>query len=201
MTVHLKYVKRIRTNSKHKRRGDTTYKNRSKWIKNVLDVYYDDTNSSPKFQVIIFKDGTRKLGKSRIWVGYFSILLITWRQIHIPNSQLTYQKRQRKVWETNFKQMTITHVKESQAWSILCQDQLIYIFSRENEGYLTLSDDKNPYYNRKFESQSTTQNAIKNFDYTMIAARTVSMSNNNHPPDVVKPVYGYPTFPVTAKAV
>ena len=61
--MHLKCVKRIRTNSKHKRRGDTTYKNRSKWIKNVLDVYYGDTNSSPKFQVIILKDGTGKLGK------------------------------------------------------------------------------------------------------------------------------------------
>ena len=50
--MHFKCVKRIRTNSKHKSRGDNSYKNRSKWIQNVLDVYYRDTNSSPKFQII-----------------------------------------------------------------------------------------------------------------------------------------------------
>ena len=46
-------------------------------------------------------------------------------------------------------------------------------------------------------------NAIKNFDYITIAdrLRTVSWSNNSHPTGVVKPVYGYPTFPLTAKAV
>ena len=31
--------------------------------------------------------------------------------------------------------------------------------------------------------------------------RTVSWSNNSHPTGVVKPVYWYPTFPLTAKAV
>ena len=34
----------------------------------------------------------------------------------------------------------------------------------ENEGDLTQSYDKNPYTNRKFENQLTTQNATKNFD-------------------------------------
>ena len=44
---------------------------------------------------------------------------------------------------------------------------------------MTQSYDKNPYTNRKFENQWTTQNAIKNFDYITIAdqLRTVSGSN------------------------
>ena len=43
----------------------------------------------------------------------------------------------------------------------------------------------------------------QNFDYTKMAdgLRTVSWSNNSHPTGVVKPVYGIPTFPLTAKAV
>ena len=47
------------------------------------------------------------------------------------------------------------------------------------------------------------QNVTKNFDNTTIADRlkTVSWSDNSHPTDVVTPVYGYPTFPLTAKAV
>ena len=31
--------------------------------------------------------------------------------------------------------------------------------------------------------------------------RTVSFGNDSHPTGVVKPVYGIPTFPLTAKAV
>ena len=48
-----------------------------------------------------------------------------------------------------------------------------------------------------------TKNATKNFDYTTIAdrLRTVSWGNDSHPAGVVKPVYGIPTFPLTAKAV
>ena len=39
----------------------------------------------------------------------------------------------------------------------------------------------------------------KNFDNTTIAdrLRTVSWSNNSHQTGIVKPVYGYPTFPLT----
>ena len=46
----------------------------------------------------------------------------------------------------------------------------------------------------------TTQKRHQNFDYTTIADRlsTVSWSNNSHPAVVVKPVYGIPTFPLTA---
>ena len=47
------------------------------------------------------------------------------------------------------------------------------------------------------------KNAIKNFDYITIAdrLRTVSWNNNSHQTSVVKPVYGYQTFPLTAIAV
>ena len=43
------------------------------------------------------------------------------------------------------------------------------------------------------------QNATKNFDYTTIVA--VSWSNDSHPTGVIKPVYGIPTFQLTAKSV
>ena len=48
-----------------------------------------------------------------------------------------------------------------------------------------------------------TVNAIKTFDYTTIADRlkTVSWSNDSHPTGGVKPIYGIPTFPLTAKDV
>ena len=47
------------------------------------------------------------------------------------------------------------------------------------------------------------KNATKNFDYTTIADRlmTVSWSNSSHPTGVVKPVYERSTFPLTATAV
>ena len=46
-------------------------------------------------------------------------------------------------------------------------------------------------------------NTTQYFDYTMIAdrLRTVSRSNNGHATGVFKPVYGYPPFPLTTKAV
>ena len=58
-----------------------------------------------------------------------------------------------------------------------------------------------PTENSKTKGQYT--NAIKNFDYTTIAdrPRTVSWNNTSHPTGVVKPINGYHTFPLTAKAV
>ena len=43
----------------------------------------------------------------------------------------------------------------------------------------------------------------QNFDYTSIAdrLRTVSWGNDSHPTGVVNPVYGIPTFQLTAKAL
>ena len=58
-----------------------------------------------------------------------------------------------------------------------------------------------PTENSKTNGHHTT--ATQNVDYTTIAGRlrTVSWSDNRHLTGVVKPVYGYPTFPLTAKAV
>ena len=53
------------------------------------------------------------------------------------------------------------------------------------------------------KQRDNTKHASKNFDYTTIAdqLRTVSLGDESHPTGVVKPVYGIPTFPLTAKAV
>ena len=75
---------------------------------------------------------------------------------------------------------------------------------REKEIDLTQSYDKSPYTDRKIPKATWQhKNATKNFDYTTIAdrLRTVSLGNDSHPSGVVKPVYGIPTFPLTAKAV
>ena len=66
-----------------------------------------------------------------------------------------------------------------------------FIF-REKEGDLARSCDENPYTNRKFKKELTTQKRHQNFDYTTIMdrLRIVSWSNNSHPTVVVKPVYG-----------
>ena len=55
----------------------------------------------------------------------------------------------------------------------------------------------------KFNNQLTTQKHHQNFDYTTTADRlsTVGWSNNSHPTGMVKPVYGYPTLPLTTTAV
>ena len=69
----------------------------------------------------------------------------------------------------------------------------------------TQSYDKSPYTDRKIKKNPMWQhkNATKNFDYTTIAdwLKTVSLGNDSHPTGVVKPVYGIPTFPLTANAV
>ena len=60
-------------------------------------------------------------------------------------------------------------------------------------------NDKSPYTDKKIQKATWQhKNAIKNFDYTTIAARlrTVSWGNESHPTGVVKPVYGIPTFPL-----
>ena len=69
---------------------------------------------------------------------------------------------------------------------------------------LTRSYNKSPYTDRKIQKAKWQhKNAIKNFYYTTIAdrLRKVSWSNSSFPTGVVKPFYGIPTFPLTAKAV
>ena len=57
---------------------------------------------------------------------------------------------------------------------------------------------KSPNTVRKWKPRESHQNV----DYTTIVdrLRTVSWGNKCHPSSVVKPVYGIPTFPLTAKA-
>ena len=65
------------------------------------------------------------------------------------------------------------------------------------------SYDENPFANRKFKNQLTIKKRHQKFDYTTITdrLRMASWGNNSHPTGVVKPVYGYLTFPLTGKAV
>ena len=75
---------------------------------------------------------------------------------------------------------------------------------REKGRDLTQSCDKSPYTHRKIQQATWQQKTPpKNVDYTTIAdrLRTVSWSNNSHPPGVVKPNYERSTFPLTATAV
>ena len=69
---------------------------------------------------------------------------------------------------------------------------------------LTQSYDKSPYTDRTIQKATWKyKDDTKNFDYITIAdrLRTVSLGSDSHPTGVVKPVYGIPTFPLTAKAV
>ena len=72
-------------------------------------------------------------------------------------------------------------------------------YYREKEGDQTQSYDGRPYTNIKFNNQFITLKRHKNFDYTTIAdrLRRVSWSKKSYPIGVVKPVHGYPTFPLT----
>ena len=74
--------------------------------------------------------------------------------------------------------------------SIMFEFQKIIL--REKVGDLTQSCDENPYTNRKFKNELTTQKRHQNFVYTTIMdrIRIVSWSNNSHPTVVVIPVYG-----------
>ena len=75
--------------------------------------------------------------------------------------------------------------------------------TREKERDLTQSYDKSPYTLRQILKATWQHKNATKIDYTTIAdrLRTVSWSNNSHPTGVVKPVYGRPTFPLTATAV
>ena len=62
---------------------------------------------------------------------------------------------------------------------------------------------KTPIPTENSKTNGQHKNVTKIFDYTTIAdrLRTVSWSNNSYPTGEDKPVYGYPTFPLTTKAV
>ena len=62
---------------------------------------------------------------------------------------------------------------------------------------------KSPIPTENSKTKGQHKNATKNVYYTTIAdrLRTVSWGNDSNPTGVVKPVHGYPIFPLTAKAV
>ena len=72
--------------------------------------------------------------------------------------------------------------------------------SKENARDLIMTKPLHPQKNKKcnMTAQKCHQNAI----YTTIPDRlsTVSLSSDSHPTGVVKPIYGTPAFPLTAKA-
>ena len=73
--------------------------------------------------------------------------------------------------------------------------------STENEGDLTQSYDKTPYTNRKFENQRTTHKRHQKLTQRLRTDLRRSVGVTSHLAGVVAPVYGYPTFQLTAKAV
>ena len=85
-------------------------------------------------------------------------------------------------------------------WPCLAKDRAqVTTIQKEKEGDLTQSW-RNSLYQKII--QQPIDNA-KTPPTTSITQRlwTVSWSNNSHPTGVVKPVYGYPTFPLTTTAV
>ena len=69
--------------------------------------------------------------------------------------------------------------------------ELVYFATVVTERDLTQSYDKNPFTNRKFKNQVTTQKRHQK----------LRLHNDCGPTGVVKPVYDHSTFPSTAKAV
>ena len=79
-----------------------------------------------------------------------------------------------------------------------------FMLLREKGREFTQSYAKSPYTHRKTQKATWQHtNATQNFDYITITDRfrTVSWGNDSNPTGVVKPVYGIPTYPLTAKAV
>ena len=74
------------------------------------------------------------------------------------------------------------------------------LINRKKGRYLTQSYDKSSYTNRQIQKAKWQhKHASKYFDYTTIA--DLGQSNESHQTGMVKPVYGMPTFPLTATAV
>ena len=70
---------------------------------------------------------------------------------------------------------------------------------REKEGNLTQSYDKTPYIRKPKDNTQTPPKTSITQRLRTDLGRSVGVTS--HPTGVVKPVYGYPTFPLTATAV
>ena len=79
-----------------------------------------------------------------------------------------------------------------------------YCLLREKGRDLTESYNKSTYTHRKIQNATRQhKNATKNFDYITIASRlrSVGWGNGNHLAGAVTPIYGVPTFLLTAKTM
>ena len=101
-------------------------------------------------------------------------------------------------------------LKEKLIWHEYCASKMKYITSQSHPfdgrkikrpDSVLITKTLVPTENKKKQWQP--KNATKHFDCITIAdrLRTVSVSNNNHPTGMVKPVYGSQTFPLTTKAI
>ena len=89
-------------------------------------------------------------------------------------------------------------------WDLFGVEWFFSLMSREKGKDLTQSYDKSPHTTKKIQKAKWQhKNANKNFNYTTITERlmTVSWSNDSQPADVVTSVSGIPTFQFTTKAV
>ena len=65
------------------------------------------------------------------------------------------------------------------------------MYRERKKGDLTLSYDKTPYTNSKFEIKGQHTNATKNFDYTTIADRLRTVSWSNKSSNIIQYVWTY----------
>ena len=115
--------------------------------------------------------------------------------------QVRGQRGQRKVRHTTGKKFggkTPRNNRASENW-----DSFVTLRWREKEGDLTQSYDKTLYTNRKFEKPKDNTQTPPKTSITQRLRTDLGRAGGvtSHSTGVVKPVYGYPTFPLTAKAV
>ena len=99
--------------------------------------------------------------------------------------------------------------KQFNAFGIFCRFRSVYTYTpyygikREKGGNLTQSYGKTLVSTENSKTNGQHKSTTNSFDYTTIAdrLRTNSWSKSSHPTGDVKPVYGYPIFPLTATAV
>ena len=109
------------------------------------------------------------------------------------------------MWKTSLMNMEIS-VRSLQQLSCILNDKTNWLCKykvmkwKKKEIWLSpMTKPPIPTENLKTKGQHT--HATKNFDFTTIADPGWSVGVTSHPTGVVKPLYGYPTFPLTTKAV
>ena len=127
-------------------------------------------------------------------------------KINIQTTIVVEQKESSNWWPNVYKLKRSTGSKNfiSSSWKKVQWCWQYEPIIEEKGRDLTRSYDKIPYSQKKIQKATWQhKNATKNFENTTIGdrLRTVSSVNDSHQTGVSKPVYGIPTFPLTAKAV